>query len=144
MSVLTLINHHTIAIEPCFDGPNRSIITTLDGIYEAKESPIQLINLKCLQFGSTLKGRQDAARYKLDSYKSPVVVQPNTFGFFPTISPSHPDCIWVSQIPFDSIIVHSQKHCTLTYNSNLSIDVNASEWTVSKQLDRLRILLYVP
>lgn len=141
---LTLINHETIAIQPIFEGPNRSIITTLHGVYEAPESPAQLINLKCLQFGSTLKGRQDAATYKLKSYKSPVIVDPKSFGFFPTISPSSPDCIWISQIPFDSIVDHAAKHCTITYNANLSIDVNTSGWTVSRQLDRLRILLYAP
>lgn len=142
-----LIDHETLAIKPHFQEQYRSKIVKTDGYHYTEFTPYELLDERCVHFGSTLKGRQDAASRKLGIYKSPVIVEPGKLGFFPTTSISNPDCIWISDRAF-SIVNPTENQdknkSILMYQPNIFIEVNTSKWTITKQYERLQALLYVP
>ena len=58
----------------------------------------QLIGQMCIAHGSSMEGRREAFR-SLTGYRNkiPVLVSERTqYILFPTLSPVHPDCLWVS------------------------------------------------
>lgn len=141
INALSLIDQDTVAIIPFFWGPYKSSIINKDGYYYTQFTAYELLDEKCVQFDSTLKGRQDAAARKLKIYKPPVIVEPKKIGFFPTISSSNPDCVWISQHPFTLTNENEKNKCVLHYTEDFEIPVNISKWTVSKQYERLKYLL---
>lgn len=91
-----VINENTLAIIP--EGTNQSRIIENYLNVVVNMLPTEIINLSCLYFGSSLKGRCESSAYYLGTrYKNPIIV--NEFPkiiFFPTTSFKNIDCMWLN------------------------------------------------
>ncbi|GEM_PF-2359057 len=72
---------------------------TEDGEWITENQPVsKVLNDLCIRNGSTMEGRQSAFR-KLTGcrQKIPVLISERTqYMVFPTLSPSHAECMWIS------------------------------------------------
>ena len=135
-----LIDHRTVAIEPFFTNGHRSKITKMDGIFYSEKTPIELLNLACMRYASTLEGRIQAVSQVLHFRKPPFFIIPYDLGVFPTTSPKNPDCVWIFSRPFHIVEV-SKGISRLDFGNDISILVNVSVHTLKQQQQRLHMVI---
>ncbi|MGX1900473.1 competence protein ComK [Thermolongibacillus altinsuensis] len=109
-----------------------------DGEYMVQMRPIDVIEQSCLYYGASLKGRKDGTKEIIGiSHKAPLAIEPsNEIFFFPTISPSDPQCIWLSHLH-----IHHHEHAALgktrvTFSNGHIIELNISHHSFVNQLHR--------
>lgn len=91
------INEGTLAVLPKEKGYSK--ILEDENEYVVEERPYKILDSSCQYFGSSYEGREQGSQHVLGSsrYKVPVVVEETrNIIFFPTISPAHSDCSWIS------------------------------------------------
>jgi competence protein ComK len=94
------INPNTMIIKPLPYG-----LKVYSQIWELGEEltspfkPIDIIKKSCRFFGSSYEGRKEGTRQLTGiTHKAPITIDPTNFiYFFPTTSPSNPECIWIAQ-----------------------------------------------
>lgn len=127
-------------LESVFAGINKSKIITTHGIYFSKMPVIQLLNLSCVRFASTLEGRIQAIK-KLTNYsiKTPILIDPNELGAFPTTSYKNIECVWIFHHPL-KIESLSNGKSQVTFHNGMTFTVNASKYVLEKQKQRLHTI----
>lgn len=135
------LDHDTLAIVALFRDGYRSRIITRHGPIDSRLAPLQLINRACIRHASTYEGRVTAIRHSLDLHKkTPVLISPDDLGAFPTMSPKHPECAWIFNHDFHIEAAGSKTR--ITFEQEISIELNTSVHTIKKQKSRLYEILY--
>lgn len=138
-----LIDSQTLMLEPVFKDKIKTRIVTTHGTYYSEESTLNLLEDACNRFASTIEGRLKALR-KLMNYlvKTPLLIEPNQFGAFPTMSYRHVECVWIFNHPFYVEEVSKEKSM-VHFSNGISIPVNASKHILLKQHQRLHTSLNI-
>lgn len=138
-AALTMMNEdplHILAIEAMEDG---CILLKEDGSrLQARESPIALLQRWCLKYGSSLAGRQDAARYYLGKRieKPPVLISETSGRIFFRLG-DH----WICYNSVHAAANEGPMGTEITLEGGHKICVNAALRTVSRQLKRCQTYL---
>ena len=130
-------------LESVFKDKLKTRIVTTHGIYYSEESTLNLLEDACNRYASTLEGRLKALR-KLMNYlvKTPLLIEPNLFGAFPTMSYKHVECVWIFNHPF--YVEELRKGKSIVHFLNgISVPVNASKHVLLKQHQRLHTSLNI-
>jgi len=139
----TLIDLQTLMVESVFKGKEKTRIVTTHGIYYSEESALNLLEDACNRFASTLEGRLKAIRKLMNySVKTPLLIEPNHFGAFPTMSYRHLECVWIFNHPIQVEEVSKGKSIVL-FSNGISVSVNASKHVLLKQHQRLHTSLNI-
>lgn len=94
------VNPYTMFIIPSVYGSKvYSQIFELDDDFLSPFKPLDIIKKSCEYFSSSFEGRKEGTKQLLGiTHKVPIVIDPSNYiYFFPTSSPSRPECIWISQ-----------------------------------------------
>ena len=138
-----LIDNETLMLEPVFTDKVKTRIVTTHGTYYSEESAVNLLEDACNRFASTLEGRIKAIKKLMNySVKAPLLIEPNHFGAFPTMSYRHVECVWIFNHPFDVEEVSKGKSIVL-FSNGISVPVNASKHVLLKQHQRLHTSLNI-
>ena len=138
-----LINRRVLALESVFTNGNKSKITTTHGIHYSKMSVLELLNDACMRYASTLEGRMKAIREVMNYYhKTPVLINPNEFGAFPTISYKDVECVWIFNHHFDVNELGNGKS-QIVFDNGIHVTVKASKNVLLKQQQRLHTAINI-
>lgn len=138
-----LIDSQTLMLEPVFKDKVKTRIVTTHGTYYSEESTLNLLEDACNRFASTLEGRLKAMRKLMNySMKTPLLIEPNNFGAFPTMSYRHVECVWIFNHPFYVEEVSKGKSIVL-FSNGISVSVNSSKHVLLKQHQRLHTSLNI-
>jgi len=139
----TLIDHQTLVVDSVFKGKEKTRIVTTHGTYFSEESVLNLLEDACNRFASTLEGRLKAIKKLMNySVKTPLLIEPNLFGAFPTMSYRHVECVWIFNHPIH--VEEVSKGRSIVYFLNgTSVSVNASKHVLLKQHQRLHTSLNI-
>lgn len=130
------INEGTMAIIPI--APNQSKILEGGEGYIIDKNSLDLIDYSCKYFGSSFEGRKEGARAILNlSYKVPIVVENSrSLIFFPTSSPTSPDCYWISLKAIDSVIEKQYNSCKIIFKNRVELEIPVSKRIIDNQILR--------
>ncbi len=138
-----LIDNQTLIIEPVFKDKVKTRIVTTHGTYYSEESTLNLLEGACNRFASTLEGRLKATKKLMNySVKTPLLIEPNDFGAFPTMSYRNPECVWIFNHPF-YVVELSKGMSVIHFLNGISVTVNASKHVLLKQHQRLHTSLNI-
>ncbi|CQR47019.1 Competence transcription factor [Paraliobacillus sp. PM-2] len=141
------INPITVAIiAEKVDGNYISQVIESNGaINYVKQSPISLIDFACQYFGSTLQGRQESARKILNAkHKVPISINPLCgMYFFPTVSPQHPFCSWISHSYVNCVHEAPENRTEFIFKNGSSITLDVSYGSMVNQLQRTAQFRYL-
>lgn len=93
------VNPYTMFIKPVIYGSKvYSQIYELEDEYLSPFKPLDIIKKSCEYFSSSFEGRKEGTKQLIGvTHKVPIVIDPTNFiYFFPTTSPTRPECIWIS------------------------------------------------
>lgn len=151
MKMLQLVNPqeltpHTLAVISTFENEkNKSRI--LEGKDEllAEYTPSKLIDYACKFFGSSLKGRQEGtADVCKITHKAPIAVNPsNGMYFFPTASPSNPNCSWIAHSHIEDFYSEWPNSTTIVFKNGIKITVPVSNGIIANQIQRTAQFRYL-
>jgi len=132
----------TIAIIPV--GYEKTKIIELDNEYIVEKKAYHVMDDSCQYYGSTYKGRLNAAKKILDcSYKIPILVEESRgLIFFPTKSSLEEDCCWINFNYIKRIEKH-ENGCLITFTNNKVIEVMISKLSIENQISRSTRLGYI-
>ncbi|WP_442599110.1 competence protein ComK [Neobacillus sp. D3-1R] len=133
------INPCTMLIIPVLYGSK-----TYSKIYELEDEilspfkPFEIIKTSCEFFGSSYEGRKEGCR-KLTgiTHKAPIAIDPtNSIYFFPTTSPSQPECIWISHEHVLQYRQTSPNHTNVIFRNKETFEVPISTRSFNNQVIR--------
>lgn len=130
------INEGTLAVLPKENGQSR--VLEEDQEYDVEEKPYKIMDFSCQYFGSSYEGREQGSQSVLGAsrYKVPVVVEESrNIIFFPTISPSHYECSWISLSQIKNYEKQGQD-TKITFKNNKEIILPISYRSVENQILR--------
>lgn len=129
------INDDTLAIIP-LDFYNTKVIEK-NNEYIINKKAYEIMDDSCKYYGSTYKGRLNAAKKILDcSYKVPILVEESkNLIFFPTKSSLEDDCCWIN---FSSIkkIKKLESSSNVIFDNNKEYNFNISKLSLENQISR--------
>jgi competence protein ComK len=137
------INPRTMLIEPVFYGSKvYSRIYENEDVFLAPYKPIDIIKLSCEYFGAGYEGRKKGTKRLIGkTHKAPIAIDPMTsIFFFPTTSPSNPNCIWVADGHVLKHLRDSSQVTNLIFRNRFSIKIPVSEGSFGNQLLRTSLL----
>lgn len=138
-----MINRKVLALESVFTNGNKSKITTTHGIHYSKMSALELLNNACMRYASTLEGRMKAIKAILNYYqKTPVLINPNEFGAFPTLSYKNVECIWIFNHHF-YVNELGEGISQIVFDNGIHMTVKASKNVLLKQQQRLHTAISI-
>lgn len=106
--------------------------------YFVNEPPSKVIDLACKFFGASLKGRQTGTREVSNmTHKLPISIDPvSGLYFFPTLSPTNPNCAWIAHSHIKDIIEVENQSTKILFKNGLNIIVNISYGSLKNQINR--------
>lgn len=130
------INEGTLAILPL--DVYRSKVLEDDVEYVIEENPYQIMEDSCRYFGSSYKGRKEGARSILgQGYKTPILVEDGrNIVFFPTVSPTAHDCIWIASKKIKYTKYLDELSSKIIFDNSKEIEVPISKRSLDNQLLR--------
>ena len=138
-----LINRRVLAVEPYFTNGNKSKITTTHGIHYSKVSVLELLNNACIRYASTIEGRMKATKEVMDyNQKTPILINPNEFGAFPTLSYKDIECVWIFNHHFYVNELGNGKS-QIVFDNGIHLTVKASKNVLLKQQQRLHTAISI-
>lgn len=133
------INRYTMSISPeILNKQLCSRVLEVDGSYIVSMKPIEIIERSSKYFGSSYQGRLEATKEITGiTHKAPIAIDPsNMIYFFPTHSPNHPQCTWIShQYVKEHFNIHPTKTKILFVNEK-TIQLPISNGSFENQLYR--------
>jgi len=135
------LSHTTMVLEATEnDGSWESIILEERSAkpFYVKTAPVKLIEKTCRQNGEELLTRHDGAKILCGfSNKSPIAISvTKNLYYFPTHSPSNPQCSWLSHTHVRDIKAAKYGGSTVIFRDGQTIDLQVSKSTMLKQLYR--------
>lgn len=110
-----------------------------DGDFFTDIRPTIIIDNSCKYFGSSLSGRQEGTKKMIDvSHKAPIIVEESSnLIFFPTHSPIHPNCSWISI----KNLVHYRKSSNdrktiVVFSNGISLEFDVRYGSLNNQILR--------
>lgn len=138
-----MINRRALALESVFTNGNKSKITTTHGIHYSKVSVPELLNNACIRYASTLEGRMKAIKEFMNYYhKTPVLINPNEFGAFPTLSYKNVECVWIFNHHF-YVNELGNGFSQIVFDNGIHMTVKASKNVLLKQQQRLHTAINI-
>lgn len=136
------INDETIALMP-IDGEKTRILE-LNKEYIVDKKAYKIMDESCQYYGSTYKGRLNAAKKILDcSYKLPIIVEESSrIVFFPTKSSLEDDCSWIN-FNYIKSVDKCENNCYITFTNNQKILFNTSKLSIENQVSRSTRLSFI-
>ena len=136
------INEDTIAVLPI--NFYTSKVIELNNEYVVNKNAYEIMDESCKYYGSTYKGRLNAAKEILDcSYKIPILVEESkNLIFFPTKSSLEEDCCWINFNSIKSINKNNNKS-DIIFNNNKILSLDISKLSLENQLLRSTRLNYI-
>lgn len=115
-----------------------SLLLEETGERTAEYYPTQLIDLSCKSYGSSLKGRlEGTASIASITHKPPIIIDsPFGMAFFPTASPYHPACIWLSHVHIERIVENTSNGTDVYFVNGKIITLDVSFHSLENQLSR--------
>lgn len=106
--------------------------------YFVKDSPSKVIDLACKFFGASLRGRQIGTKEVSNmTHKLPISIDPvSGMYFFPTLSPTNPNCAWIAHSHVQDIIEQENQRTKIIFKNGLSILVDVSYGSLKNQINR--------
>ena len=106
-------------------------------------TPIKWLDQMCIAHGSTYKGRVDAFRTLTDTVQKPaVLISEMTHQiFFPTVSSTSDDCVWLCADRIFSIHAKDAQHSLVLFMDGNKIELAVSRRTLMKQMKRCEMFL---
>lgn len=101
-------------------------------------NPLQIIQKSCKFFGVSLKGRQEGTAAVCGiTYKAPITIDPSIgLYFFPTHSPTNPDCSWLSHSHIEKLEPVENKATEVIFKNGKRITINVSYGSIMNQVQR--------
>ncbi|MEI4768723.1 competence protein ComK [Psychrobacillus sp. FJAT-51614] len=131
------INKDTLLLASVFTGEHKAKIIKTHGIYYSPLSVQQLLGNACIQYASTLEGRIQAIKMLMNYFvKTPLLIDPNGVGAFPTMSSKNLECIWIFNHHFEVESLGKGKS-KITFSNGETYIVNVSKNVLLKQKQRL-------
>ncbi|MFT4414852.1 competence protein ComK [Fredinandcohnia humi] len=133
------INSYTMAIIPIKVGNNLcSRVLEAEGECVVLMKPIDIVDRSCRFFGSSLKGRQEGTREIMGvTHKAPIIIEAsNQIFFFPTSSPSKPQCAWLSHTYILDCTYEEHDWTNIIFTNKKSIQLQISQGSFKNQLHR--------
>ena len=129
------INTDTLAIVPI--NRKKSKVYENQNIIIVKKNSNKIIEENCEYFGSSYAGRKKGTMDLIGvTHKAPILIEDSqNIIFFPTSSPRLNDCNWISLNNVDSFLPHDDDSI-ITFQNNLSIQVNVSNKVINNQILR--------
>ncbi|RFU63541.1 transcriptional regulator [Peribacillus saganii] len=117
---------------------------TYTRIYELNEEfispfrPLDIIKKSCQYFGSSYEGRREGTKRLIKiTHKAPIAIDPtSSIFFFPTISPSRPQCVWLAHEHISSYSRSGAAETSITFRNQKSINLPVSFSSFENQLLR--------
>ena len=136
------INDETIAIIPidCV----KTKIVEVNREYIVEKKAYNIMDESCQYYGSTYKGRLNAAKKILDcSYKLPILIEETSnIVFFPTKSSLEDDCCWIN-FNYIKSVIKSDNKSLITFTNNKKIEFDTSKLSIENQIARSTRLSYI-
>lgn len=113
--------------------------------YVLRGKPTKVIEYACAYFGSDLKGRQNGIKSISGiTHKAPIPIDPrNKMYFFPTKSPSHESCSWISHTHIEDVKRIDSKSTEILFKNGRTIRVDVSHGIVINQIQRTAQIRYL-
>ncbi|MCM3707222.1 MULTISPECIES: competence protein ComK [Cytobacillus] len=137
------INPNTMIIKPLSYGIKvYSQIWELDDEVTSPFKPIEIIKSSCKYFGSSYEGRKEGTRQLTGfTHKAPITIDPTNFiYFFPTASPSNPECMWIALNHINYFKRAENAQTQVVFNNKQSFIIPASYTTLNNQMLRTALL----
>lgn len=104
--------------------------------------PKEIIKRNCIQIGCSYEGKKTGAQLLMNySYKVPIVIDASSICFFPTHSPSHASCAWISVYPIVEVKKMEPLQTKIIFKNNVEIIVSISHHSLTNQIARSDALL---
>lgn len=137
---------HTLAVVSMVEaGKNKSRILEGKNEVVVGYTPSKLIDYACKFFGSSLKGRQEGtADVCKITHKAPIAVNPsNGMYFFPTASPSNPDCSWIAHSHIQDVQDALSSSTKIIFKNGVEIILPVSKGIILNQIQRTAQFRYL-
>jgi competence protein ComK len=104
--------------------------------------PLDIVRKSCDYFGCDYEGRKRGTRQLIGyARKIPIVIEPtNHIFFFPTTSPDHPNCIWISHGHIKNYRRIAPQQTLITFQNKQSHVFPVSYSTIENQRLRTSLL----
>ncbi|MYL32319.1 competence protein [Pontibacillus yanchengensis] len=109
-----------------------------EGFY-VNSTPKKLIDQACKYFGSSLRGRQDGTKDVSGiTHKAPIAIDPvSGMYFFPTTSPQHSNCSWISHTHIDHVKRAKDDMSTIiVFKNQKNVKLTISHGSLLNQIQR--------
>ncbi|PKG25467.1 competence protein ComK [Niallia nealsonii] len=104
--------------------------------------PKEIINRNCIHLGCSYDGKKTGTRALMNySYKVPIAIDAFSICFFPTHSPSHTSCSWISVSPIVEVKKIGSLQTNIMFKNNVEITVSVSHHSITNQISRSNALL---
>ena len=136
------INEETLAVLPL--EYNKTRVIELNNEYIINKRAYEIMDESCQYYGSTYKGRLQAAKKMLDcAYKLPILIEETqNIIFFPTKSSLEDDCCWIN-VNYIKKIEKNDDKCTVVFKNSLRETFNISKLSIENQILRSTKLGYI-
>lgn len=136
------INEDTMAVIPI--GYEKTKIVEKNNEYVVNKKAYSIMDDSCRYYGSTYKGRLNAAKKILDcSYKLPILVEESqNIIFFPTKSSLEEDCCWIN-FNYIEKIEKDENETIINFINGTNIKFNISRLSIQNQISRSTRLSYI-
>lgn len=137
------IDRSTLYLMSSYETEGKTKVVTTHGVMYSSLSAVQLIDRTCMLYASTYEGRVKANRYNLKQHKkTPILISNDGVAAFPTMSPSHPDCIWIFNHDYRTEKVSPGRTRIIYEKYGIVLDLDVSIHTLEKQRTRMYEMLY--
>lgn len=133
-----VVSLKTLVLEPIFSEPGvKTRIIEMDRVLTSSKTPLHSIKHSCRHYGHSFENAMEGSKKFLNKlHKPPIViafdyVSPITF--FPTLSPSAPDNVWIA-LQAVSNIRSLKNGCIIHLTNGEEIKVNVSATTIYRQI----------
>lgn len=113
--------------------------------FYVRHKPSKMIDLACKFFGSSLKGRQTGTK-EISSMTSklPISIDPSSgMYFFPTLSPTNPNCSWIAHTHIKDIREIANQRTEIIFSNDQAVVVDVSYGSIMNQVNRTAQYRYI-
>ncbi|SHG74213.1 competence protein ComK [Ornithinibacillus halophilus] len=113
--------------------------------YVVDVTPSRMVDHACKFFGSSLRGRQDGTRDICGiTHKAPISIDPvSGMYFFPTSSPTNPDCSWIAHSHIDEVKRAMNQGTEIVFKNGKHIIIPTSFGSMMNQIQRTAQFRYL-
>jgi competence protein ComK len=138
-----VINSLTMAILPMTYGSKLySHIYQYDEELHSPFKPLEIIKKSCRLNGSSYEGRKEGSRQLIGiTHKIPITINSaNSMYFFPSASPNHHRCVWISHEHVDSFKKFDSNSTLVSFRNKQSIVLPVSLHIFQNQMQKTALL----